>query len=121
MVGFPTPKAPSIGGGGSGGRNYGVTSPAAATPKQPPTYVAGASPPSSPSGGGVLGMFGPPKDPQKFGPRKSITRQDLGSVVGRRGPGISQVAGGDQDLHSVGRYGKTAPGGGGLSGLGGGF
>jgi hypothetical protein len=119
MVAFSAPKAPTSLGGG--GRIAGMPTALehAAAPRQAPSYVGGAAPPSSPKSG-ILGMFGPPADPQRFGPRKSIRTQDLGSVVGRRGSGIAAVAGGDQDLHSVQRYGKKAPGGGGVGGLGGG-
>jgi hypothetical protein len=44
--------------------------------------------------------------------------QHLGSVVGRRGAGMSSIGGGDPGLHSVNHYGKTAPPllGGGLTG-----
>lgn len=99
-------------------RNHGVGP--APGPRQPPSYLPGtaAAAPSG-SGGGFMGAFTPPRDPQTFGPRKSIRTQDLGSVVGRRGSGISQITGGDQDLHSVNHYGKNAPGGGGLGGMGG--
>jgi hypothetical protein len=43
---------------------------------------------------------------------KGIRRQEMGSVVGRRGAGLSQITGGDQTAHSLGHYGK-----GGLPGL----
>lgn len=98
-------------------RDHGVGPPPG--PRQPPSYLPGAAP-AAPDSGGFMGMFGPSKDPEKFGPGKSVRRQDLGSVVGRRGPGLSQITGGDQDLHSVNHYGKKAPGGGGLGGLTGG-
>jgi len=54
-------------------------------------------------------------DPERSGPGKSIKRQDMGSVVGKRGAGISQITGGDQGAHSMLHYGKK-----GLPGLDGG-
>ena len=35
--------------------------------------------------------------------------QDWGSVVGRKGAGITTVVGGDPVMHSMGQYGKTPP------------
>jgi len=57
---------------------------------------------------GLMGPFmgGPTPDPEKSGPPKSIKRQELGTVVGRRGAGISQITGGDQGAHSMNHYGK---------------
>jgi hypothetical protein len=40
------------------------------------------------------------------GPGKSVARQDLGTVVGRRGAGRSALGGGNQGAHSLGHYGK---------------
>jgi hypothetical protein len=62
-------------------------------------------------------MFGPMKDPEAAGPPKSLKRQDMGSVVGRRGAGLSQITGGDQGAHSVNHYGKKGKPGGGFGGL----
>jgi hypothetical protein len=95
-------------------RDYGTGPSAADIPRQPPVYLPGAAS----DGGGMPGFFGPTRDPEAAGPPKSIRRQDLGSVVGRRGAGVSQITGGDQGAHSIGHYGKKAkPGGGPLGGL----
>jgi hypothetical protein len=66
---------------------------------------------SSPGGylppmGGTGPMFGPPQDPETSGPGKSIKTQHMGSVIGRRGAGTSQITGGDQGAHAMNHYGK---------------
>jgi hypothetical protein len=72
-------------------------------PKTTPVYT----PPST---------FGAEHGPDQ-GPvaRRSLHSQVLGSVVGRRGAGITTLAGGDPAAHSVNHYGKQ-----GLPGLDGG-
>jgi hypothetical protein len=77
------------------------------------------TPPMASSGMGSLGYLGPygqMDDPVSSGPGKSMQTQHMGSVVGRRGAGRSQITGGDQVAHSVGHYGKKNP----LAGLTGG-
>lgn len=61
---------------------------------------------------GPLGQMG---DPITRGPGKSIARQHMGSIIGKRGAGTGQLGGGDLTAHSVGHYGK-----GGLPGMTGG-
>ena len=68
-----------------------------------PTYMQPAGGQSS-----MMGMmFGPPPDPVTTGPGKSLKTQHLGSVVGRRGAGISTITGGDPGAHAVNHYGKS--------------
>jgi hypothetical protein len=64
--------------------------------------------PSTGIGGvyGGLGMGFGAEDPVTRGPGKAQQKQHLGTVVGRRGAGISQIAGGDSGAHSMGHYGK---------------
>jgi hypothetical protein len=79
------------------GKSYSVPSPVMTTP----IYLHGASAPLA------------------SGNRSPIARtrstQVLGSVVGRRGAGITNLASGDPTHHSMGHYGKK-----GLPGLSGG-
>ena len=58
-----------------------------------------------PSGGGFGSMYDQ-GDPTTGKRGKSLQTQHLGSVVGRRGAGISQITGGDQGAHSMNHYGK---------------
>jgi hypothetical protein len=75
-----------------------------------PTSIAKA--PSKP-GKYLGGMMGPASTMYGSSPLrgvgKTLGRHDLGSVVGRRGAGITppQVAGGDPAMHSMGQYGKS--------------
>lgn len=69
--------------------------------------VSATAPTYMPRGGGpMLGDYGPVGDPVTGKRGKSIQTQHLGSVVGRRGAGISQITGGDQGAHSINHYGK---------------
>lgn len=87
-----------------GGRLY-------ANPGAPSTPSSGGGLDYLPAGG-AMSPFGMAPDPVTRGPGKSILTQHLGSVVGKRGAGLSMVGGGDQGSHSLGHYGK-----GGLRGL----
>jgi len=53
-----------------------------------------------------MGPLGVPQDLETSGPGKSIKRQHLGTVINRRGAGISQITGGDQNAHAMNHYGK---------------
>lgn len=59
-----------------------------------------------PPGGGFGPMF--QNDPQTSGPGKSIKTQHLGTVVGKRGAGISEITGGDTLAHGMNDYGKNS-------------
>ena len=69
--------------------------------------------------GSLMGPYGQMDDPVTSGPGKSMRTQHLGTVVGKRGAGISSITGGDQLAHSLHHYGKqnqaAMPGG--LKGL----
>ncbi len=58
-----------------------------------------------PPGGGFGPMF--TQDPETGKRGKSIKTQHLGTVVGKRGAGISQITEGDQGAHTMGHYGKN--------------
>jgi len=47
------------------------------------------------------------QDPETGKRGKSMKTQHMGSVVGRRGAGISQITKGDPGAHSMGHYGKN--------------
>jgi hypothetical protein len=64
-----------------------------------------------PPGAGFGAMFDQ-GDPETGKRGKSIKTQHMGTVVGKRGAGNSQITGGDQGAHSLNHYGK-----GGLPGL----
>lgn len=64
---------------------------------------------------GLMGAMGAMQDPVEGKHGKSIARQHMGSPIGRRQAGRSQITGGDQGSHSMGHYGKK-----GLPGLTGG-
>jgi hypothetical protein len=68
----------------------------------PPLYLPGASAPLHPVGHSTIGT-------------SKLHTQVLGSIVGRRGAGITSLAGGDPTHHAMGHYGKK-----GLPGLDGG-
>jgi len=84
-------------------RDYGIGSqPIQAPPsKAPPSYL--------PALAGMGALMGTMRDPEIAGPPKSLRRQDMGSVVGKRGAGSTQITGGNQMFHSMGHYGKQSP------------
>lgn len=70
-------------------------------------------PPSDPGYGvGDLPMS-PPATPVKPGGKSKvgghINTQHYGTVVGRRGAGITTITGGDPTMHSMNHYGKKPP------------
>jgi hypothetical protein len=46
------------------------------------------------------------QDPETGKRGKSMKTQHLGTVVGKRGAGISQITSGDPSAHMMGHYGK---------------
>lgn len=62
----------------------------------------------------MFGMGGPMGDPISGKHGKSLSRQHMPSLIGRRIAGTSQITSGDQGMHSMGNYKK------GLSGMTGG-
>jgi hypothetical protein len=74
-----------------------------------PSSIAKASTKSTDLPGSMAGVYGTMGNKTLPSPGKSVGRQDLGSVVGRRGAGITppQVAGGDPAMHSMSNYGKS--------------
>ena len=71
-------------------------------PTAPPVYLTGASAPVQAIGHSPIGT-------------SKLHTQVLGSIVGRRGAGITTLASGDPTHHAMGHYGKK-----GLPGLDGG-
>lgn len=47
------------------------------------------------------------QDPETGKRGKSMKTQHMGTVVGKRGAGNSQITSGDQGAHSMGHYGKN--------------
>lgn len=64
--------------------------------------------------GGLMGPMFSQEDPESPALGKSLKRQHMASVVGKRAAGTSQITGGDQMAHAMGHYGKK-----GFPGLGG--
>jgi hypothetical protein len=63
-----------------------------------------------PPGGGGMGIMGPPQGrPAPAESRAHRPPREQGSIIGRRGAGMSDF-GGDQGMHTFNFYGKKPPG-----------